>query len=133
MHCPRCGRQVAEGSGFCPGCGAELRSAGAGVPVVSPPGSIQPVTPLGTSLAPFGTDPVTGKPYSDKSKLAAGLLQILLPLGIGRLYLGHTGMGVAQLVVTLVTCGVGGIWPLIDGIVLLATNPEDAQGRPLRP
>jgi TM2 domain-containing membrane protein YozV len=83
--------------------------------------------------APYGVHPVTGIPYSDKTKLVAGLLQILLPFGIGRFYLGDTKTGVWQLVVTLVTCGIGGLWPFIDGIIILATdNVTDAQGRPLR-
>lgn len=82
--------------------------------------------------APWGVHPVTGVPYSDKSKLIAGLLQILIPLGIGRFYMGQTGLGVAQLLVTVLTCGIGGIWPFIDGIVILAGDPKDEQGRPLR-
>lgn len=83
--------------------------------------------------APYGVHPVTGIPYSDKTKLVAGLLQILLPFGIGRFYLGDTKTGVWQLVVTLVTCGIGALWPFIDGIIILATdNVTDAQGRPLR-
>ena len=83
--------------------------------------------------APYGVHPVTGVPYSDKTKLVAGLLQILLPFGIGRFYLGDTKTGVWQLVVTLVTCGIGALWPFIDGIIILATdNVTDAQGRPLR-
>ena len=83
--------------------------------------------------APYGIHPRTGLPYSDKSKLVAGLLQILLPLGIGRMYMGQTGLGVAQLVVTLVTCGIGAIWPFIDGIVILVSDdPKDADGRVLR-
>jgi TM2 domain-containing membrane protein YozV len=83
--------------------------------------------------APWGVHPVTGAPYSDKSKLVAGLLQILIPLGIGRFYMGQTGLGVAQLLVTIFTCGLGGIWPFIDGIVILAGDPRDEFGRPLRP
>ncbi len=59
--------------------------------------------------APYGIHPTTGLPYSDKSKLVAGLLQLLLPLGIGRMYMGHTGMGVAQLLVTVFTCGLGAL------------------------
>jgi TM2 domain-containing membrane protein YozV len=82
--------------------------------------------------APWGVHPVTGVPYSDKSKLIAGLLQILIPLGIGRFYMGQTGLGIAQLLVTLLTCGIGGLWPFIDGIVILAGDPKDEQGRPLR-
>lgn len=82
--------------------------------------------------APFGIDPRTGLPYSEKSKLVAGLLQILLPLGIGRMYTGHVGLGVAQLLVTVLTCGIGAVWPFIDGIITLATDSRDSQGRPLR-
>lgn len=82
--------------------------------------------------APYGVDPLTGRPLSDKSKVVAGVLQVLLPLGIGRFYTGHVGLGVAQLVVTLVTCGVGALWPFIDGIVLLVGQPTDPQGRLLR-
>ncbi len=62
----------------------------------------------------------------------AGLLQVLLPLGIGRMYMGDVGVGVAQLVVTLVTCGIGALWPFIDGILILVGDPVDSDGRPLR-
>ena len=63
-----------------------------------------------SSQAPYGLHPVTGIPYSDKSKLVAGLLQIFLPFGIGRFYIGDTKIGVLQLVVTVLTCGIGGLW-----------------------
>lgn len=92
------------------------------------------VAPYQSYGAPYGIDPLTGIPYSDKSKLVAGLLQIFLGgLGIGRFYLGNVGIAIAQIAVTFLTLGFGGLWPLIDGIVLLAGNPRDAQGRPLRP
>jgi hypothetical protein len=96
-----------------------------------PPGYGQP--PYVNPAAPYGVHPVTGVPYSDKQKLVAGLLQILVPLGIGRFYMGQTGMGVAQLLVTIFTCGIGGLWSFIDGIVILAGDPKDEYGRPLRP
>ena len=89
--------------------------------------------PYGASpQAPYGVHPVTGLPYSDKQKLVAGLLQILIPLGIGRFYIGDTKTGVWQLVVTILTCGIGGLWPFIDGIIILATDSKDANGLPLR-
>ncbi len=82
--------------------------------------------------APYGVHPVTGIPYSDKSKLVAGLLQIFLPMGAGRFYTGHTTLGIIQLVVTVVTCGAGSLWPFIDGIMMLMGSVPDAEGRPLR-
>jgi len=106
-----------------------------GQPYQQPSGYPPPVggAPYGAGPgAPYGVHPVTGIPYSDKSKLVAGLLQILIPLGIGRFYIGDTKTGVWQLVVTVLTCGIGALWPFIDGIIMLATDSTDVQGRPLR-
>jgi TM2 domain-containing membrane protein YozV len=85
-----------------------------------------------SAYAPYGIHPGTGVPYSDKSKIVAGLLQILIPLGIGRFYIGDSKTGGWQLAVTLLTCGVGALWPFVDGIVILASDSRDAQGRMLR-
>ncbi len=74
-----------------------------------------------------------GRPLSDKSKLVAGLLGIFLgSFGVGRFYLGYTTIGVLQLVVSLLTCGIGSLWGLIDGIIIIMGNVPDAQGRTLR-
>ena len=70
---------------------------------------------------------------SDKSKVVAGVLGILLgSLGVGRFYTGHIKIGVLQLVVSVCTLGLGGLWGLIDGIMILVNGGTDAQGRPLR-
>lgn len=83
--------------------------------------------------APYGRHPVTGEPFSDKQKLTAGLLNILLgAFGAGRFYLNQPGIAVAQIAVTWLTCGIGGIWPLIDGIMMLTGSVRDEHGRPLR-
>lgn len=93
--------------------------------------------------APYGRDPGTGEPMSDKSKVIAGLLQLIGLfglLGFGRMYIGQVGLGVAQLliglVVTAVTCGYGVavpvIWAIIDAILMFAGNVRDSNGRPLR-
>jgi TM2 domain-containing membrane protein YozV len=96
----------------------------------------QPGLPTGaygvSSQAPYGLHPMTGIPYSDKSKIVAGLLQIFLPFGIGRFYIGDNKTGVIQLVVTVVTCGIGSLWSFIDGIIMLATDSKDANGYMLR-
>ncbi|MDF2696240.1 MAG: hypothetical protein K0S65_4623 [Labilithrix sp.] len=101
-----------------------------------PPGMPGMGAPMGAAMAPhapYGIDPITGMPFSDKSKMVAGLLNILLPLvgicGVGRFYTGHIGLGVAQLLLGWLTCG---IWPLVDGIMMLMGKITDSQGRPLR-
>lgn len=97
----------------------------------SQPGGYPPPagTYTGDPNAPYGYDPY-GRPYSEKSKVTAGVLQLLLGgFGVGRFYTGHTGMALGQ----LFTCGGCGVWALIDGIMLLAGNGQtDAQGRVLR-
>ncbi|TWS22084.1 NINE protein [Tsukamurella sputi] len=96
--------------------------------------------------APYGRDPKTGEPLSDKSKLAAGLLQIFLgQFGVGRFYLGDNKTAAIQLSLTIigyilaivivgifVILGVA-IWALIDGIMILTGSVRDQYGRPLRP
>ncbi|WP_293003051.1 TM2 domain-containing protein [Mycobacterium sp.] len=74
-----------------------------------------------------------GRPLSDRSRVTAGLLGIFFgSLGVGRFYLGYLGVGVAQIAVTWLTCGLGGLWPLIDAIMILNRKVPDAQGRILR-
>ncbi|MEB3068366.1 NINE protein [[Mycobacterium] vasticus] len=93
--------------------------------------------------APFGRHPVTGQPYSDRSKVVAALLQLLGLfgfLGFGRIYLGQTRLGIAQLlgclVFTAITFGFGGgvpiIWGIVDAILILTGRVHDRQGRVLR-
>ncbi|MBX3473860.1 MAG: NINE protein [Planctomycetes bacterium] len=92
----------------------------------------QPVNPQ----APYGVDPRTNMPYSEKQKQLAGFLQ-LLPLvvgigGIGRCYAGHIGVGVAQIILSCT--GIGQIWSIIDGIIILTNDQAmDGNGLPMRP
>lgn len=85
-----------------------------------------------------GTDlpPASAPVPHAKSRLAAGIFGIVLGgLGVHRFYLGYVGIGIAQIAVTLVTCGVGAIWGFIEGILILTKDPRfaaDAHGVPLR-
>ena len=75
--------------------------------------------------------------YQPKSKMAAGLLGIFLGgFGVHNFYLGYTGKAVAQLLITLLTCGFGGvisgIWGLIEGIMILTGSIKvDGKNVPL--
>ncbi|SDW22598.1 TM2 domain-containing protein [Amycolatopsis xylanica] len=93
-------------------------------PAYSPP-------PPGALPVPHWAPPPPAQ-YSPKSRMVAGVLQIVFPFGTGRFYTGHTGIAVAQLLVTLFTFGIGAIWPFIDGILLLANGGTDPFGRRLR-
>ena len=107
--CTNCGAQTEPGAAFCISCGAGLQNAAPG-----------------------------GKVAGQKSKLVAGLLGIFLgSLGVHNFYLGYTGKAVAQLLITLLTCGFGaiasGIWGLIEGIMILTGSniTTDGKGIPL--
>ncbi|MFF0490847.1 NINE protein [Nocardia sp. NPDC004068] len=96
-----------------------------GYPSAAVPPGVDPAAPYGRN--------VYGEPYSDKSKLVAALLQFFLGFfGVGRFYLGYPGIGVAQLVVSVVTCGVGHIWGIIDGVMILTGKVRDPNGLPLQ-
>jgi TM2 domain-containing membrane protein YozV len=110
-------------------------------PYPPPPGSYPPhagpYPPVYMDpAAPYGRHPLTGEPLSDKSKIVAGLLQLLGLfglVGIGRIYLGYTGLGVAQLIVGIATCFIGAvIWGIIDAVLILTDKVRDPEGRPLR-
>jgi TM2 domain-containing membrane protein YozV len=96
--------------------------------------------------APYGRDQF-GQPLSDKSRVTAGVLQIVgffIAPGIGGLYLGDTRTGLIQLLVCVLgwftmwmLIGIPivlamAIWSGIDGVVILSGNVRDPQGRTLR-
>jgi len=101
-----------------------------------PPGQYPPPLNYLDPAAPYGRDPLTGEPLSDKSKLVAGLLQLIGLVGlvgIGRIYIGDTKLGVIQLIVGLVTCGAGAvIWGIVDAVLILTGKARDPAGLPLR-
>lgn len=67
-----------------------------------------------------------------KSRVIAGLLQIFLGgFGLGRFYLGYTGVALGQLF-TFPIFFLGGIWGFIDGILILCGQvTHDAYGNPI--
>ncbi|HYQ67520.1 DUF1707 domain-containing protein [Actinophytocola sp.] len=95
--------------------------------MAAPPPMLPP--PTGPPVY-YPSSPLPMPGFSDKNRVAAGLLQILLPFGIGRFYTGHTGIAVAQLLTSFLFVGV--IWSFIDGILFLVNGGTDAEGRPLR-
>ena len=116
-----------------PSGNAEGTYAPGGYPPGSyPPGGYQ-APPVGygyPAAYAYGPDPYA------KSKIAAGLLGIFLGgFGIHRFYLGYTTIGIVQIIVTVLTCGLGAIWGLVEGIMILTGAEQfraDAEGRPLR-
>lgn len=83
-------------------------------------GSPQPG--YGAPQVQTGVEPPAG--YVQRSRAAAGILAMLLgTMGIHSFYLGNTSRGLMQLLISLLTCGVGAIvmliWGVLDGIKIL--------------
>ncbi|PYG88573.1 TM2 domain-containing membrane protein YozV [Ruminiclostridium sufflavum DSM 19573] len=115
--CVTCGVPVGKGSNYCPMCGETTDSMA------------QVCMRCGANLIIYG---------QQKSKLAAGLFGIFLGVfGVHRFYLGNIGIGVAQLLITVLSCGLLSwatfIWGLIEGILILSgTINTDAKGVALK-
>jgi hypothetical protein len=111
--------------------------AGEGAPPPPPPNA-PPVQPPPFAQAAYPSGSMAAQNPNAKSKIAAGLFGILLGwLGVHNFYLGYIGKGVAQLLITVLSCGwlwpASWIWGLIEGIMILSgTTKTDAQGVPLR-
>lgn len=112
--CVKCGVATGNGANYCNNCGAPS-APGAAVCTQCGVGFTQPI--------PAG---------QQKSKMAAGLLGIFLGgLGIHNFYLGYTGKGIAQIILSL-CFGIGAVWGLIEGIMILCGKiDKDAKGIPL--
>ena len=87
--------------------------------------------PPGAPAYPYARS--DGVLYSTRNRWIAGALGLLLgEFGVHRFYLGHIEIGVIQIVVTLATCGIGGLWGFIEGILCFFGAIRDVEGLPLR-
>lgn len=137
MYCRNCGNELFQGASVCTRCGAQ---AGAGVTFC--PNCGQQPDPLAVVCVKCGYQ-LTGHPINaygteQKSRIAAGLLGIFLgSLGIHNFYLGFTSKALAQLLISVLSCGalsiVSAIWGLVEGIMILTGSMNvDANGVPLK-
>lgn len=87
--------------------------------------------------AQMGQGQMMMMPQNPPKQLLVGVLLALFlgVFGVHNFYLGHTGRGVAQLLITVLTLGLGsiitGIWALIELIMMATGSLHDADGRPL--
>lgn len=107
-YCSNCGKELTDEQDICLNCGVRVKKS------------------------------TTSSDPNAKSKLAARLFGIFLgAFGVHNFYLGFTGKAVAQLLITVLSCGilspVSAIWGLIEGIMILSSNDyKDADGNTLR-
>ncbi len=123
MFCKQCGKPIDDGQELCEDCKATTSNS---------QGSAQTINVNVNSGNTNNVNPQA------KSKMAAGLLGIFLgAFGVHNFYLGYTGKAVAQLLITILSCGflafASSIWGLIEGILILTGSISvDGNGNPLR-
>ncbi len=66
------------------------------------------------------------QPQQENKKVLAGVMGILFGgLGVHKFILGYTQEGIIQLVVSVVTCGIGSLIGFIEGIIYLTKSDEE--------
>ena len=146
IFCPQCGQAMRiapehlQTTVACPHCRHTLepwRFVETIMPGAAPPGPpvVPPVPPVVPPAHAYGLHgPGT---YSWRNRWVAGALGIVLGVfGVHRFYLGFTGLGVVQLVLTVgslfMLSPVVAIWTFIEGILCFCGAIDDADGLPLR-
>ena len=120
--CEFCDAIMVSGERNCPGCGAAA--------------STWSEAATSSSVVHHhhhSSEPQQGG-VSPKGRLVAGLLGLFLGgLGVHNFYLGYTGRGICQLILTLTLVGIyiSYIWAFIETIIIFAGKPKDAKGLPL--
>ena len=65
-------------------------------------------------------------PTQESKRILAGILAILIgSIGVHKFILGYTKEGIIQLVVSVITCGIAGIIPFIEGIIYLTKSDQE--------
>ena len=116
--CTNCGQQLNDDATFCYNCGNKINE--------------------NDNKKEENKNKQSGVTVTNqKSKIAAGLFGIFLgALGVHNFYLGYTSKGLAQLLISVLSCGIlsfiSGIWGFVEGILILTGSINtDAEGNPL--
>ena len=120
MQCPYCGNDVPPGVSTCPSCGASM-----------PTDSFQPSHQTVSPQAQYARPSASYGQGAAKSQTVYVILGVLLGcFGVHDFYAGYTGKGVAQLLISVLSCGAAAWVSWIWAIVEICTVKQDAKGIP---
>ncbi|MBS3821933.1 MAG: NINE protein [Planctomycetes bacterium] len=90
----------------------------------TPPPAQQPPVPQQPPAPQPGATP--DRSEANSKKILCGILGIVLGgWGIHKFVLGYSKAGIIQIILTVVTCGIGGLIGLIEGIIYLTKSDEE--------
>ena len=108
--CQNCGTENSGYESFCRNCGTMLSSSGQNQQVQH------------SASAGMQQQQIPGA----EKKILAGLMGILFGgFGVHKFMLGYTTEGLIQIAITIVTCGIGSIVGLIEGIIYLTKSDQE--------
>jgi TM2 domain-containing membrane protein YozV len=108
--CQNCGTDNSGYESFCRSCGTMLSSSHQNQQVQQ------------SASAGMQQQQIPGA----EKKILVGLMGILFGgFGVHKFMLGYTTEGLIQLAITIVTCGMGGIIGLIEGIIYLTKSDQE--------
>lgn len=87
---------------------------------------VRPKAP--TTLGPPGhvRSSSAQQPLPESKKIVAGILALVLGgFGAHKFYLGYSKAGVLQILLTVLTCGLGSVVALVEGILYLIKSDEE--------
>lgn len=143
MYCRNCGRKIEDGFEYCDECQKNMNEVKEDkkeevVEVVENSNTSEENKENEVKNENNSSANTNAVNPQAKSKVAAGIFAILLgSFGVHNFYLGFNGKAVAQLLITVLSCGilspVSALWGLIEGILILTgSQSTDANGIELK-
>lgn len=72
------------------------------------------------------TNETWNQPKQENKKIVAGVCALLIGgIGVHKFILGYSKEGIIQIILSIVSCGILGIIPFIEGIIYLTKSDED--------
>lgn len=113
-YCTKCGSVNDEAAQYCASCQALLSPVSTGY---------QPMQSVNQGAQGAMVD---WQSLGADKKIVVGICGIVLGgFGVHKFILGYTNEGIIQIVITFLTCGVGSIVGLVEGIIYLTKSDED--------
>ena len=126
MFCRHCGNELPnENAVACMNCGCDPRTGKAYCPFCGCQVNEQQIVCIQCGNFLNSQPTFTGTAQRSVDRTVAGILALLLGIGVHQFYMGNTKSGILHLVVTFATCGVGSIISVIEGFIYLTMSDEE--------
>ncbi len=68
----------------------------------------------------------SSQPLQENKKITAGVCALLIgSLGVHKFILGYSKEGIIQIILSVISCGILGIIPFVEGIIYLTKSDEE--------